>query len=60
MNSQLTDEERDQLREMLRDFDRARYVRAQLKWGIIWLLGLPAAAASIITALSKIAEWWRH
>ena len=57
MTSPLTDEEREQVREMLLAFDRTKYMRGQLKWMVIWLLGLPAAAASIITALSKISEW---
>ena len=60
MTSPFTEEEREQVREMLQAFDRTKYLRGQLKWMGLWLLGLPAAAASLITAFAKVAEWWRH
>jgi hypothetical protein len=56
---ELSSYERVKVREMLRDFDRAKYMRKQVRWFAIWILGLPTALATLIASLSQIIAWIR-
>lgn len=51
------------LHEMVRDFDRARWLRGQLKWWAVWLLGVPTAGVTLwkaIEELLKAFKGWGH
>lgn len=42
------------LHDMIRDYDRARWLRGQMKWWAIWILGVPTAAVSIWKAIDEL------
>lgn len=52
-----TQREVDLLHEMVQDYDRAKWLRGQLKWWAIWLLGLPTAIVAIWEPLAKIGRF---
>lgn len=49
-----TQHEVDLLHEMVRDYDRAKWLRGQAKWWIVWLLGLPGAALMVWEPLVRL------
>jgi len=42
------------LHDMVRDYDRARWLRGQAKWWAVWVVGLPAACVAIWEPLEKL------
>ncbi len=44
------------LHEMVRDYDRAKWVRGQVKWWAAWLVGLPAL---VLTVWEPIVRLWK-
>lgn len=42
------------LHDMVRDYDRARWLRGQLKWWGLWIVGLPTALVSVYKAIEQI------
>ena len=59
-DDQLSEKEIELLRDMLRDYDRARYMRSQLRWWAIWLLGVPAAFVSLWQSFEAIMTKLTH
>ncbi len=53
-NEPWTQKELSMLHDMVRDYDRARWLRGQMKWWAIWLLGLPTAILTVWTALDGL------
>jgi len=51
-----TQEQLDLLHDMVKDYDRARWFRGQLKWWAVWIIGLPAATLAIWEPIEKL---WR-
>lgn len=51
-----TNEELVLLHEMVRDYDRAKWLRGQMKWWGIWILGAP----TIIVSLWQAVDWAMH
>jgi hypothetical protein len=54
VSRQWTQQEIDLLHDMIRDYDRARWLRGQFKWWAIWVLGLPTGLVSIWKAIEQI------
>lgn len=54
----LDDEEIRLCREMARDYDRAKWLRGQLKWWGIWVLGVPAAVVIFVKSISDLLNLW--
>ena len=52
----LSDSEISALREIVQDFDRAKWLRGQVKWWVIWLLGLPTALVTLWTAMETLLK----
>jgi len=53
-DDQLSEKEIELLREMIRSYDRAVWLRSQLRWWLLWLLGVPAAFVSLWQAFDVI------
>ena len=51
-----TQRELELLHQMVRDYDRAQWFKGQLKWWVIWVLGLPGAALMV---WEPIARLWK-
>lgn len=51
-----TQREVDLLHEMVRDYDRAQWLRKQMKWWGIWALGLPTA---VLTVWEPLVRLWK-
>lgn len=49
-----TQRELELLHDMVRDYDRARWLRGQLKWWAVWVFGLPTGALSIWKAIEEL------
>lgn len=49
-----TNDELVLLHAMVRDYDRARWLRGQMKWWAIWVLGLPTAVVTVWQAIDTI------
>lgn len=49
-----TQRELSLLHDMVRDYDRARWLRGQLKWWGLWIVGLPTALVSVYKAIEQI------
>lgn len=49
-----TQHDLDLLHDMVRDYDRARWLRGQLKWWALWVLGLPTGAVSVWKAIEEL------
>lgn len=43
---------------MARDYDRAKWLRGQLKWWGIWVLGVPAAVVIFVKSISDLLNLW--
>lgn len=52
----LDDDELVLLHDMIRDYDRARWFRGQLKVWIMWCVGLPAVALGFLQAIDQISK----
>lgn len=48
------------LHDMVRDYDRARWLRGQAKWWAVWLFGVPAAVVSIWEPLERLWRLFRR
>lgn len=44
------------LHDMVRDYDRAKWLRGQLRWWALWLLGLPTF---VLTVWEPIVRLWK-
>lgn len=53
-NEAWTQHELNLLHEMVRDYDRAQWFKGQIKWWIVWLLGLPAGVLMVWEPLAKL------
>ncbi len=51
-----TQHDLDLLHEMVRDYDRAKWLKGQLKWWIVWLLGLPTG---VLMVWEPIVRLWK-
>lgn len=51
-----TQREIEMLHDMVRDYDRARWLRGQAKWWAVWLLGLPTAVLTIWKAMEELLK----
>jgi hypothetical protein len=51
-----TQREIDLLHEMVRDYDRAKWFKGQVKWWIVWILGVPAA---VLTVWEPVVRLWK-
>lgn len=49
-----TQHEIDLLHDMVRDYDRARWLRGQMKWWAVWLLGVPTAGLSVWKTVEEL------
>jgi hypothetical protein len=49
-----TQHELELLHQMVRDYDRAKWFKGQLKWWGIWILGLPSAALMVWEPLARL------
>jgi hypothetical protein len=55
-NEPWTQRELNLLHEMVRDYDRARWLKGQAKWWAVWLLGLPA---TVLMVWEPVARLWK-
>lgn len=55
-NEPWTQHDLDLLHEMVRDYDRAKWLRGQVKWWAVWLLGLPTL---VLTIWEPLARLWK-
>lgn len=55
----LDDDEIALLHEMIRDFDRAKWLRGQLKVWLMWVAGLPALILGVWTAVIELMKLWK-
>lgn len=53
-SEQWTQRELELLHDMVRDYDRARWLRGQLKWWAVWILGVPTALVSVWKAVEQL------
>ena len=53
-NEPWTQDQLKMLHEMVRDYDRARWLRGQIKWWVVWVLGLPAVALAVWEPIEKL------
>ena len=44
--SEWSQEDLKNLHDMVRDYGRAKWLRGQLKWWAIWILGVPSAVVA--------------
>lgn len=58
-DKEFTEHELEALHEMLRDYDRAKWLRGQMRIWIMWCLGIPAAVLGFITALDTIIKLFK-
>ncbi len=54
-----TQRELSLLHEMVRDYDRAKWFKGQLRWWVMWILGLPALALTVWEPLAKLWKIFR-
>lgn len=54
-----TQDEISMLHDMVRDYDRARWFRRQLKWWAIWVLGVPAAIVMFIEPIDRLIKLFK-
>jgi len=54
-----TQDELELLHEMVKDYDRARWLRGQLKVWLMWVAGLPALILGVWTAGVELFKLWK-
>lgn len=55
----LEDHEIQSLRLLVRDYQRAKWFRRQLKYWLVWVIGAPVAIVSTWQASSTILDFFR-
>lgn len=55
-NEPWTQHELNLLHEMVRDYDRAKWFKGQVRWWAVWILGLPALA---LTVWEPVVRLWK-
>lgn len=55
-NEPWTQRELNLLHEMVRDYDKAIWLRGQVRWLTLWVLGIPAFA---LTVWEPIVRLWK-
>jgi hypothetical protein len=53
---QFNEDEAKALRELIRDHDRAKWLRGQLRIWILWCLGIPAAVLGFLASVEAIVN----
>lgn len=54
INEAWSQHELNLLHDMVRDYDRARWLRGQMKWWAVWLLGVPTAGVTLWQAINEL------
>lgn len=55
----LDDDEMRMLHDMIRDYDRAKWLRGQARVWLMWAAGLPALILGLWTALIELMKLWK-